>query len=60
MKAAGKPRRKHSESKATWPGRKQVHRQYADDGCISGDIVALEDDDLQQGESLIQPFMRSG
>lgn len=57
---AGKPRRKHSEGKATWPGRKQVYRQYADDGCMAGDIVALEDNDPQQGESLVQPFMRSG
>lgn len=57
---AGKPRRKHSEGKATWPGRKQVYRQYAGDGCMARDIVALEDDDPQQGESLIQPFMRSG
>ncbi len=57
---AGKPRRKRSEGKATWPGRKQVYRQYADDGCMARDIVALEDDDPQQGESLIQPFMRSG
>jgi len=57
---AGKPRRKHSEGKATWPGRKQVYRQYADDGYMAGDTVALEDDDPQQGESLIQPFMRSG
>jgi|CXWL01.1.fsa_nt_gi nicotinate phosphoribosyltransferase len=57
---AGKPRRKRSEGKATWPGRKQVYRQYADDGCMTGDIVALEDDDPQQGESLIQPFMQSG
>lgn len=57
---AGKPRRKSSEGKATWPGRKQVYRQYADDGCMARDIVALEDDDPQQGASLIQPFMRSG
>lgn len=57
---AGKPRRKRSEGKATWPGRKQVYRQYADDGCMTGDIVALEHDDPQLGESLIQPFMRSG
>ncbi|MDO9312515.1 MAG: nicotinate phosphoribosyltransferase, partial [Nitrosomonas sp.] len=57
---ASKPRRKSSEGKATWPGRKQVYRQYADDGCMTGDIVALEDDDPQQGEPLIQPFMRSG
>ena len=26
---AGTPRRKHSEGKATWPGRKQVYRQAA-------------------------------
>ncbi len=57
---AGKPRRKHSEGKATWPGRKQVYRHYGSDGCIAGDIVALQDDDPQQGEPLIQPFMRSG
>jgi nicotinate phosphoribosyltransferase len=28
---AGKPRRKRSEGKATWPGRKQVYRQFDDD-----------------------------
>ena len=57
---AGKPRRKRSEGKATWPGRKQVYRNYAKDGRMAEDIVALEDDDPQQGEPLIQPFMRSG
>ena len=25
---AGQPRRKRSEGKATWPGRKQVYRSY--------------------------------
>ena len=57
---AGKPRRKYSEGKATWPGRKQVYRNYSNDGCMAGDIVALEDNDPQEGEPLIQPFMRSG
>jgi nicotinate phosphoribosyltransferase len=57
---AGKPRRKHSEGKATWPGRKQVYRSYSDDGCIAADVVALEDDDPQPGEALIQPMMRAG
>jgi len=57
---AGKPRRKHSEGKATWPGRKQVYRTYGSDGCIAADVVALEDDDPQPGETLIQPMMRSG
>ncbi len=57
---AGKPRRKHSEGKATWPGRKQVYRHYGSDGCMTGDTVALEDDDPQPGEPLVQLFMRSG
>lgn len=57
---AGKPRRKHSEGKATWPGRKQVYRRYSDDGCIAADVIALEDNDPQTGEALIQPMMRAG
>lgn len=57
---AGKPCRKHSEGKVTWPGRKQVYRRYGNDGCIAADIVALEDDDPQPGEALIQLVMRSG
>ncbi len=57
---ADKPRRKHSEGKATWPGRKQVYRSYDDDGFMAGDIVALEENDPQEGEPLIQPVMRAG
>jgi nicotinate phosphoribosyltransferase len=57
---AGKPRRKRSEGKATWPGRKQVYRLFTDDGYIGGDTVALEDHDPQPGTPLIQPFMRAG
>lgn len=57
---AGKPRRKRSEGKATWPGRKQVYRHYASDGRMTEDIVALEDADPQQGEPLIRPFMQMG
>ncbi len=38
---AGRPRRKRSEGKATWPGRKQVYRRYHADGTIAGDVVAL-------------------
>lgn len=58
---AGKARRKRSEGKATWPGRKQVYRRYADSGrCIAGDVVALEKDDPQEGEPLILPVMRAG
>jgi len=37
---AGLPRRKRSEKKATWPGRKQVWRRYAADGRMAGDLLA--------------------
>ncbi|HBK04483.1 MAG TPA: nicotinate phosphoribosyltransferase [Acetobacteraceae bacterium] len=56
---AGRPRRKLSEGKATWPGRKQVHRRYHDDGTIATDIIAL-DDEPAIGEPLLQPAMRNG
>jgi nicotinate phosphoribosyltransferase len=56
---AGLPRRKRSEKKATWPGRKQVWRRYGADGRMAGDILALEGHD-KPGEPLIQPFMRGG
>jgi nicotinate phosphoribosyltransferase len=56
---AGKPRRKRSEGKATWPGRKQVYRRYAPDGSIAGDVIALESERLE-GEALLKPAMRAG
>ena len=56
---AGKPKRKLSEGKATWPGRKQVWRAYGADGRMGGDILSLETD-RQPGEALIVPVMRAG
>jgi len=56
---AGKPRRKRSEGKQTWPGRKQVYRHCDADGRIESDVVALEVD-TQPGEPLIMPMMRGG
>ena len=56
---AGKARRKRSEGKQTWPGRKQVYRSYDADGRMESDVVTVEGDP-QQGESLIKPMMRSG
>jgi len=56
---AGTPRRKRSEGKATWPGRKQVFRRYASDGTIAGDVVALESE-VVAGEPLLVPVMRAG
>jgi nicotinate phosphoribosyltransferase len=56
---AGLPRRKRSTGKATWPGRKQVWRQYGPDGRMRQDILSLETDN-QPGEPLIQDVMRNG
>jgi nicotinate phosphoribosyltransferase len=55
----GKPKRKRSEGKATWPGRKQVFRRYAEDGAMAGDVLGLEDE-AAAGEVLILPVMRRG
>ncbi len=57
---AGKARRKRSEGKATWPGRKQVYRRFDNDGYLAGDVVALENDDPQAGDSLIRLYMQDG
>lgn len=56
---AGVARRKRSEGKATWPGRKQVFRRLNDGGVLAGDILTLEDD-TQPGVPLLQPVMRAG
>ena len=56
---AGTPRRKRSEGKATWPGRKQVYRRYDDDGVCLGDTLTSADDSAE-GRALIQPVMRQG
>lgn len=56
---AGKPRRKRSTGKATWPGRKQVYRHYRGDGMLDHDVVTLEDD-VQAGRPLLQLVMRDG
>jgi nicotinate phosphoribosyltransferase len=56
---AGRPRRKRSEGKATWPGRKQVYRRFDESGRLMGDIVTV-DGDIRDGMALIQPAMRAG
>jgi nicotinate phosphoribosyltransferase len=56
---AGKPRRKLSEGKATWPGRKQVWRAYDADRRMRGDILSVEGD-TQPGETVITQVMRAG
>ena len=56
---AGRPRRKRSEGKATWPGCKQVYRRYDKAGAIAGDVVALVGEEVH-GEPLLRPTMRGG
>jgi nicotinate phosphoribosyltransferase len=56
---AGRPCRKRSEGKATWPGRKQVYRHYDAAERIAYDVVTLTDDP-QDGNALIQPVLRAG
>jgi nicotinate phosphoribosyltransferase len=55
----GRPRRKLSEGKQTWPGRKQVWRVYDRDSRMRGDILSIEGDP-QPGEPLIVPVMQGG
>ena len=56
---AGEPRRKHSEHKATWPGRKQVVRRYDASGRMRGDRVQREDEPAD-GEPLLELVMELG
>jgi nicotinate phosphoribosyltransferase len=56
---AGIARRKRSEGKATYPGRKQVWRQRDAEGIFSKDILTLLDE-RHAGEPLLQPVLRGG
>lgn len=56
---AGLARRKRSAGKATWPGRKQVWRQFDGSGRMTTDIVSLEDGE-PAGTPLLQPVMAGG
>ena len=56
---AGTPRRKRSEGKETWPGRKQVFRRFDIEGHMAGDVLTVERDD-QPGSPLLTPVMRGG
>ena len=55
----GQPRRKRSEGKATWPGKKQVFRTFDAQGKMQEDHLAMEDESLP-GEPLLKPCMRQG
>ena len=57
---AGTARRKRSEGKATWPGRKQVYRYYDSDGYLDQDVVTLESETVDGGSPLIKMVMCNG
>jgi nicotinate phosphoribosyltransferase len=56
---AGEARRKRSEGKATWPGRKQVFRRSGEDGVPAGDTLGL-DGEAPAGTPLLEPVMIAG
>lgn len=56
---AGRPRRKLSHGKATWPGRKQIFRHYTRSGELERDVVTVEGD-TQPGTPLLRAVMRGG
>jgi len=56
---AGKPRRKRSEGKATWPGAKQVYRFRGPDGNMERDLVTLAVRE-EEAEPLLRLAMKDG
>ncbi len=56
---ADRPRRKRSEGKATWPGRKQIYRQFTARGELAGDCLGLENAP-RPGEPLLVKVMENG
>jgi nicotinate phosphoribosyltransferase len=56
---AGRPCRKRSEGKATWPGSKQVYRQYHRDGRCDYDLVTTVEA-TGTGDPLLHPVMTGG
>ena len=56
---AGKPRRKRSSGKETWPGAKQALREHDADGALLGDTIALASEN-RPGVPLLQEILRQG
>lgn len=56
---AGRPRRKRSKGKATWPGSKQVYRCCGEGGVFTRDILTTCDD-ARPEEPLLEAVMRGG
>jgi nicotinate phosphoribosyltransferase len=56
---AGRPCRKHSLWKETWPGARQVFRQYDPHGQIATDVLACADEAME-GKALLHEVMLNG
>lgn len=56
---AGEPKMKNSSGKTSWPGAKQVFRQYDGNGLASGDIIAGIDEQIS-GSPLLETVMENG
>jgi nicotinate phosphoribosyltransferase len=56
---AGRPCRKRSQWKETWPGRRQVYRQYDRDQRIAMDVLGCADE-VVEGSPLLRQVMREG
>lgn len=56
---AGRPVRKLSQWKETWPGPRQVYRQYDASGYLSTDVLGCEDEAID-GQPLLQEVMTNG
>ena len=56
---AGRPRRKRSVWKESWPGPRQIYRQYDPHGRIAMDVLGCADE-CTEGEPLLQQVMVHG
>ena len=59
MEYEGRHVRKYSEGKITWPGRKQVFRNFGPDEKMLGDTLGLETEKCA-GTPLLVPCIRAG
>ena len=55
----GRPSRKRSVAKESWPGARQVSRQFDPHDRIAGDVIARADEALE-GRALLQEVMVRG
>ena len=60
VKYDNRPVLKLSTAKISLPDEKQVFRMYDDRGKLSGDIIALKDEEMESGEPILRNVMEKG